>query len=221
MPGDTRPCPTCGITMTRTRCFPKFCSEDCRPRCAVDGCQNPMRKLTWCSGHYQQQRDSGAPPGPFKHRWSKRIPCLNCDASTDNSKHRKFCTDACRVAFAIYGGPRPTHVNCVACGTEVSLLTRGKRGQRRKSCVKFCNPCRQDYDKYKMTARELAVRDGTDCGICGTTVDMTLPLSGDLMRPSVDHILARANGGTHDPDNLQLAHLQCNMRKSNRAMPVT
>lgn len=38
----------------------------------------------------------------------------------------------------------------------------------------------------------------------------------DPLCPSVDHIIARANGGTNDPANLQLAHLWCNQVKSDR-----
>lgn len=151
--------------------------------CAVPECESPARKLTWCASHYEQQRMSGLPPEPFKHKWSTRVPCMNCGSSTEDSIHRRFCSDNCRVTFTSHGGPRATHVNCVACGDPIDLNEKGKRGLRRRVDVKFCNPCRQDYDKYKMTARELAVRDGTDCGICGTTVDMTLPPLGRSHAP--------------------------------------
>jgi len=39
----------------------------------------------------------------------------------------------------------------------------------------------------------------------------------DLFRASVDHIVPYAIGGSHEPDNLQLAHLWCNLVKSKRA----
>lgn len=190
------------------------------PTCSVNDCGQVRRKRTWCASHYAQWRRSGEEPKPFRYKWADRGPCLNCGTDTHGSIHRKYCSDNCRVAHATYGGPRPTVANCVACGTEIDLNELGRRGQRRKSSVKFCDPCRQDYDKYKMTARELANRDGTDCGICGEPVDMSLRLSGDLMRPSVDHIMPRSLGGTHEPENLQLAHLRCNMRKSDRVLPV-
>jgi 5-methylcytosine-specific restriction endonuclease McrA len=38
----------------------------------------------------------------------------------------------------------------------------------------------------------------------------------DKFRPSVDHIIPRALGGTHDPENLQLTHLVCNLIKHDR-----
>lgn len=120
------------------------------------------------------------------------------------------------MAYRLHGGPRPTSTNCVACGIEIDLTARNKRGQLQRVVTKFCRPCKQDYNKYKMSARELAERDGTDCGICGQLVDMTLKRSDGLQCPSVDHVIPRSRGGSHDPSNLQLAHLRCNMAKSDR-----
>jgi hypothetical protein len=57
--------------------------------------------------------------------------------------------------------------------------------------------------------------EGCACGICGEDIDMSL-VYPDLFRASVDHILPFASGGTHDPTNLQLAHLWCNFVKQNR-----
>lgn len=117
------------------------------------------------------------------------------------------------MLYRLHDGQVPTHVECIACGVEISLTERGKGGQRRKACTKLCRPCRQDYRKYKLSARELARRDGTDCGICGEPVDMDLRRSESYMCPSVDHVIPRALGGTHEPENLQLAHLRCNQLK--------
>jgi 5-methylcytosine-specific restriction endonuclease McrA len=64
----------------------------------------------------------------------------------------------------------------------------------------------------------LMVRDAARCGICRRQVTKTT----GMMRPSADHIIPvskwrRADGP--DPDcleNLQLAHLRCNVAKGNR-----
>jgi 5-methylcytosine-specific restriction endonuclease McrA len=194
----------------------RYCSESCKPRCSVDGCEGPVRKRGWCASHYHQAKVSGREPKPFKYKWSDLVPCMNCGAVVDKPEHRKFCTNNCHMAYRLYGGPRPTSTECVACGVTIDLTERGKRGQLRKTVVKLCRPCKRDYNKYKMSARELAKRDGTDCGICGSPVDMTLARSDGLDCPSVDHIMPRSRGGSHDPSNLQLAHLRCNMAKSDR-----
>ena len=207
---------SCGAALAGTR---RFCSEECKPRCSVRDCDGPSRKRGWCASHYAQAYASGTDPVPFKHKWSPHGPCLNCGTDSADSIHRRYCSDSCRVSYGMYGGPRPTATNCVACGIAIDLTARTKRGQLRKTVTKFCRPCKQDYNKYKMSARELAARDGTDCGICGQPVDITLSRADGLQCPSVDHVLPRSRGGTHDPANLQLAHLRCNMAKSDRVSP--
>lgn len=210
----TKACTGCGKALVSAA--RAFCSDECKPRCSVNGCESPVRKRGWCASHYAQSRSTGADPAPFQWRWADKGPCLNCGKTVDRPAHRKFCTDNCRVAFSLYSGPRPTSTTCVACGIAIDLTEVGRKGQRLKTTTRFCRPCKRDYNKYKMSARELAGRDGNTCGICGDPVDMSLSRSDGLMCPSVDHIMPRARGGTHDPENLQLAHLRCNMAKSDR-----
>jgi 5-methylcytosine-specific restriction endonuclease McrA len=56
--------------------------------------------------------------------------------------------------------------------------------------------------------------DGT-CGICGDVVDPDLKWP-DPMSPSRDHIVPLVAGGPNSMDNIQLAHLRCNLRKGHR-----
>jgi hypothetical protein len=186
--------------------------------CTVAGCDQPMRKTGWCASHYAQQQRSGKPPTPFQYKWGTYTPCPNCGSTKHEAGNRGFCSANCRAAFKTHCGPRPTQTTCVACGVPIDLTIRGKRGQLTKSVIKFCRPCKQDYSKYKMSARELAERDGANCGICGKAVDMTLRRQDSLMCPSVDHVTPRSRGGTHEPGNLQLAHLYCNQAKSDRVV---
>lgn len=58
-------------------------------------------------------------------------------------------------------------------------------------------------------------RGGGRCGICGEPVDRALWWP-DPMSATLDHIVALADGGTHEPDNAQLAHMSCNARKGAR-----
>jgi 5-methylcytosine-specific restriction endonuclease McrA len=53
-------------------------------------------------------------------------------------------------------------------------------------------------------------RDGFRCVYCGTT-------EGTL---EVDHIVARANGGTSKSDNLATACRPCNLAKSDKTLDV-
>lgn len=94
-------------------------------------------------------------------------------------------------------------------------LTKGKGGKRLRIDIKQCKRCKNNMRKHGMSVDQLAQRDGSNCGICGSPVDMTLR-KPNLMSPSVDHIYPRARGGTNDPANLQLAHLLCNTTKQDR-----
>ncbi|WP_152203638.1 HNH endonuclease [Georgenia thermotolerans] len=88
-----------------------------------------------------------------------------------------------------------------------------RRLRRRNKRIKQCKRCSQDRRKHGVSVGWLAARDGTDCSICGDPVDMTLRYP-DGMCPSIDHVIPRAKGGTNDPENLALAHMQCNRIKS-------
>jgi len=211
-----RPCAGCREPLERgfQNSGPKYCSDTCKPRCSVDGCDQPARKQSWCASHYAQARRTGCSPKPFKYRWGERSPCLVCQREWEPGHYRRFCSSACMVLYREHNGRVPSTVRCVACGCDIDLTQRGKGGQRRKASTKFCRPCKQDYSKYKLSARELALRDGVACGICGDPVDMDLRRSQSGMCASVDHVIPRALGGTHEPENLQLAHLYCNQVKS-------
>ena len=59
-------------------------------------------------------------------------------------------------------------------------------------------------------------RDGYRCKLCNELVDMAAdPQRGDWA-PTLDHIIPRSQGGTHDADNLRTAHRWCNSIRGDR-----
>lgn len=62
---------------------------------------------------------------------------------------------------------------------------------------------------------ELWERSGGMCAICYAPLTLSLKWPNPLS-PSIDHIVALANGGEHTQSNCQWVHLVCNMRKGNR-----
>lgn len=60
--------------------------------------------------------------------------------------------------------------------------------------------------EWKKTRLQILERDNYTCGYCGNEAT------------SVDHILPRALGGTHDPGNLIACCTPCNSRKQDRVM---
>ena len=67
-------------------------------------------------------------------------------------------------------------------------------------------------------ARRKIYATQTVCGICGKPVDMTLRYPNPMSK-TIDHIIPINRGGhPSDIDNLQLAHLTCNLNKADRLL---
>ena len=63
---------------------------------------------------------------------------------------------------------------------------------------------------------EVVKRRDSQCALCGGFVESNIKFP-DPMSASIDHILPVSKGGHPcDIDNLQLAHLGCNMNKSDK-----
>jgi 5-methylcytosine-specific restriction endonuclease McrA len=76
----------------------------------------------------------------------------------------------------------------------------------------------RNYMKYGYFAEYgemLRERDGDLCQLCLDPIDFELPTSDPLSR-SVDHVVPVRAGGTDDPGNLWLAHIDCNRKKGAR-----
>ena len=58
-------------------------------------------------------------------------------------------------------------------------------------------------------------RDGWTCQICGEPVNQT-PWANDPRDATLDHIIPRSKGGTHDPENLRTACHLCNASRGDR-----
>lgn len=125
----------------------------------------------------------------------------------------------------LYGPPRP----CTKCSAPLSM----------NPLVRYCGApaCRRAYNnerarvsglsrirtrakRYgltlgKFTYLEVFERDGWVCGICDGPVDRELRWP-DPWSPSLDHIVPMARGGQHLLENVQCAHLRCNISKGAR-----
>ena len=213
------PCAGCGKEL-RGRGSHRYCDDGCRPVCSINGCTSPALKQaeTLCNGHDAQRVRYGV-ARPFAFRWGEAAPCKVCGASTDHFRLRSFCTLGCYLLWRRYGPNFLTTKPCLSCGDPIDLMERGPSGQRKHRVVVFCKPCGNRRTKYDgVTVRTLAQRDGTNCALCGESIDMELRRNheGGFMCASVDHIIPQSHGGTHDPGNLQLTHLMCNLLKSDR-----
>jgi 5-methylcytosine-specific restriction endonuclease McrA len=61
--------------------------------------------------------------------------------------------------------------------------------------------------------RRIFERDGWRCQLCGKKVRRNASVP-DPLAPTIDHIVPVAEGGSHEPANVQCAHFRCNCLKS-------
>lgn len=224
------------IPATPTKCL--GCDNPPRPAKAVGTkpkyCSDKCRRLV----NHRSQVESGAYAAILQKRKAenaaKALPvhtCVQC-GGTWSSTHRrsKFCSSKCINKHTDLHNP----VRCSEPDCD-----RGVRGKglcamhwRRKARAegREANPAWDDNRRahyHKRRAQKLGTqvedlrpidiyeRDIWLCGLCSTPVDpdCTWP---DPMSPSLDHVKPLSLGGTHTYENVQLAHLTCNVSKGNR-----
>ena len=79
---------------------------------------------------------------------------------------------------------------------------------------------RWQYRKKKIftsvySANDLIEKEGFVCGICKKPIDPLINYP-DKYSLSIDHIYPLSKGGTDTLENVQLAHLKCNIKKENK-----
>lgn len=136
----------------------------------------------------------------------------------------RFCSASCRHA-AERGRRVPVLLTkvCSDCERPFAAAGRSARARRCPRCRERREVARQHVKSLarrglvqssleRIGRDEIADRDGGLCALCGDLVDPSLrypdPFSGSL-----DHRVPIAAGGQHSRDNLQLAHLACNLSK--------
>lgn len=114
---------------------------------------------------------------------------------------------------------------CAYCAKRVPLkdFPISAVGNRSSVC-KWCRSSswtrsyarrRGDHDAKRIAALEVYERDGWLCQICGKPIDPDLRFPF-VMSKTTDHVVPLTKGGQHEVDNLQAAHLYCNILKGNR-----
>lgn len=163
------------------------------------------------------------------------IDCLSCGQTFARSRRdQRFCSQFCGDVARGQRMPAALPLRVCAlsdCEAEFQPLsakqrccseTHGKRLWNRENPEPWNDRRRDNYHRRKAlkagsaTGRpvrlaEIRERDGNRCHLCRKTVPDRLwphPLS-----PSLDHVIPLSKGGPHDPDNVRLAHLRCNVEK--------
>lgn len=183
--------------------------------CSIEGCDGPAKKRGWCGKHYRRWSRHGS-ADVARWEWADSRVCVVCERPTGAVEGlRRYCSWSCARIYSANGGVVKVVVDCMRCGAQIDRRPDGQRGWIRDD-VAMCKACRHARVKgYGASATELAVRDGTNCSLCGESVDMALTRADGTMCASVDHVMPYSLGGSDDAANLALAHLKCNQLKSN------
>jgi hypothetical protein len=126
--------------------------------------------------------------------------------------------------------PKPglVKVVCTQCGAIGYTRPLGYNANHKGDFHIYCNDdCRLKVTAHRKRAKKfnngpiefigpeiVYKKAGYVCGICNKPVDPSLDYP-DPESPSLDHIMPLSLGGTHTWDNVQLAHLRCNVKKNN------
>lgn len=171
--------------------------------------------------------------------------CLTCQTSFIAGGRRKlalYCTPHCQSA-ADWARVKADPIRLER--TRANLRGRYGASQEGKTCDecggafigtpgrRFCTPqhanryhrkvyrdrkratCRGASKAARVHRADVFERDGWICGLCHELVERRRRFP-DPQSASLDHIIPVSRGGEHTPENVQLAHLICNSRKSAR-----
>lgn len=189
--------------------------------CCVDGCVKPVRskRAQFCEMHYYRMRRTGFITDRNGELNTRVYPhCTHCGG---DSGGKKFCSARCSTRH-LRGNS--FIIECSVCGEYYSP---DNKGIDRKVCSDACESIRVRSHNINHGAKNrvakgslfqeidfsnVLVKKSNVCGICGGKIDM------ELKHPhprsfTIDHITPLARGGDHTPDNVQCAHLTCNVKK--------
>lgn len=144
-----------------------------------------------------------------------------------HGKWRKGCKcEACRTALAAYAREYRQRPEAKAARRELRARQRAVRKAEGLSAAPWDDARKAVYQKRRAAKRGAAAesfkpsevfdRDGWSCAICGSAIDpeLTYPAPRSV---SLDHLIPLSVGGEHTRANTRAAHLECNVRRGNRA----
>ena len=186
------------------------------------------RRNYWCRACYRDwYRARTSPAGDDNERACRRCGRVYRPAARLRSW---FCSIACKdrarkdaaIATRLDDKRALPPRTCLWCGRGMQLLRIDARYCSETCSSRAHSRTRNYHRRVGIRTRprhvrlvsliDIAWRSRWRCGICGGRVRPSLA-HPDPQAPSLDHILPLAVGGSTEPDNLQLAHLICNLRK--------
>lgn len=127
----------------------------------------------------------------------------------------------CSMCNSPFKANRRNTKTCDSCRYVKKLLRDISRGKRSKSAL----PTKFDRIDLDITHEKLIERDKNICYLCGKPCDSNHFIHDEKGAfialdnyPSIEHVIALTNRGTHTWDNVKLAHFHCNSIKSDKTI---
>lgn len=226
--GLDRKCRGCGSEIPVTVANGvRYCSDECRPLCGIDGCQERVKASGLCDAHYKRVEKNG------DHSRSCRTCGAQFPAGMDSG--RKYCSEECVPSCVIngcndravnnsycsrhasqkkkYGFVPSLDYTCGVCGKKV-MRSHAERGAKRsrRTCPDCSARFHHGYEWFRESIYELGE---ATCGICCEPINLSAAWP-DPESLSIDHIIPVSRGGDNSLHNLQASHLICNIKKGAR-----
>lgn len=214
------PCANCGKEVLKGtgggRVYGSVCSDECRAALVTYYRSSPKSELP--TNHWA--RWYGKASAWPRYGWKSCTYCATPYASKSSAS--RHCSNACM--WRTYKGVTRTAeqlaarvMQCVRCDTSFQSPHLG-----RIHCTDLCRDLAANergatlHHGWIRPAVRQAIyeRDGHTCWLCNEAID-----HGDDPRygnwsASLDHVIPRSKGGTHDESNLRTAHRWCNAVRS-------
>jgi 5-methylcytosine-specific restriction endonuclease McrA len=196
-------CQHCQSSMTgRKR---KYCDKTCMGRA-----QYARTVADGRAAEYKRLYRSRHPSPDRTQRKRAQRECIICSSDFDYraGDPTRTCSPKCRAALHTIT-VRPTcsvkFVRCPSC-----LIPRGTSHYLGPLYHPSCRPPdRRQYRFPPKVKKAVYERDNGTCWLCLSPVEQHHHPNAD-QAPSLDHVVPRSRGGSHDIDNLRLAHRICN-----------
>lgn len=218
-------CAWCGVQFSSPRSR-KFCSPRCQGRSSNASIrQKRIDEGTWSRRSYTHDKECAECGSQFVGKRNQTYCSQRCVVRVNN-RNRGPGTDVVRWRpdLVVIAG-QPIHPvrggwwtagNCLVCGAgfvspfadvTCSPACKAARRYARESA----RPNYQWGDRAELARvrPEVYRRDGLVCQICLEPCDPNAESSSDWY-PSLDHIVPRSKGGSHNLENLRTAHRWCN-----------
>ena len=204
-----------------------------RKVCVIEGCDEFRVGRGWCIKHYTRWQRNGDPEYRLAGEVvnGRRIcprcgeDCLLSEFYNDRTVYCRRCSRARAREYQSQNrrlAPRK-NLTCFTCRKDF-LGTKRNRTYCSRECLEKGRHERNYPNVLKRQLRfsvakkehfqriDIFERDNWTCGICNEQIDSSRKRP-DPLSPSIDHIIPISRGGDHTRENVQAAHLGCNVSK--------